>query len=210
MSWQRALQPIDQRLNLLRGGPVRRLNVAVHEGVRYDGDLVLNVIEDQQTVGQHEDRFWYVNAAARRLRHTRFKVLDGVVRDVADRPARKIRQSGHLGVADVRHARLEYVQRIDLAARLARTGAQYLKRLGADEAVAGQVLAALDRFQQERVGAAGDLQVGGHRRFKVGADLPVDRNGVVLLGERFELFKSRGVHGVLRVGLGPRRDPGRW
>ena len=73
-------------------------------------------------------------------------------------------------------------------------------RLGADVGVAPHALAALDGFEEERVVAARDLEVGGDGRLQVGAHLAVDRRDVALAGGR---------EAVQLLAAGRRADCGR-
>ena len=101
---------------------------------------------------------------------------DRLVAEVADGAAVEQRQPGHWDRVVAAKFFLDHEQRIAVLVgeRLDAV------RLGADERVAADLLAALDGLEQEREGPAGDLEVRRDGRLEVGADLAVDRDDVPL------------------------------
>ena len=74
--------------------------------------------------------------------------------------------------------------------RLAAARPQDQERILAEERVAADLLAALDRLEQERVvGVLGDLEERRHRRQQVGDDLLVDRHERAALGQLLEFLE---------------------
>ena len=71
--------------------------------------------------------------------------------------------------------------------------------LGADEAVAGDAVAALHALEQEGVRGPGDLQVGRHGRVEIGGNLAVDRDQVAPAGHVADFLQRRAVHGYVSV-----------
>ena len=72
-------------------------------------------------------------------------------------------------------------------------------RLRPDEAVASQVLAALDALQQKRVLSAGDLQIGGDGRLQVRRNLAEDGQQVAVSGQRPCFLQRRVVRFVFHL-----------
>ena len=81
-------------------------------------------------------------------------------------------------------------------------------RAGADEAVAGPLLPALDGFEQEGGPSVVEPPEQGERRVEIGEDLPHDRNQVPARRESFERFLGGAVqHGL---GRGPEESCPAW
>ncbi len=79
-----------------------------------------------------------------------------------------------------------------------RVGGSVLKphgqvRIGADEGIARQSLAALNALKQKRIGAVRDLQIGADRSLHVGHDLAVDRDHIALRAQRLYFFDRERV-----------------
>ncbi len=70
-------------------------------------------------------------------------------------------------------------------------------RIAADERIAADVFAALDRFTEKRFALAANLAVGRERRFHIGQDAARDRNQVALGGQLHKFSLSRIIHGSL-------------
>ena len=150
--------------------PVGGVDVAVEAGVADHLDLVLEVVEDEERVGEHEDGFGQRQRVVGR-RGQPLEVARRLVRQVADGAAVEARQAGHRD--DVEAPQLVF----DLAAagrrRCPRAGQDAI-RLRADEAVASQALAALDALQQERV-LVRARPSGRRRRASPGRPSPLGR-----------------------------------
>ena len=88
--------------------------------------------------------------------------------------------------------------------RLAAARSQDEERILAEERVAADLLAALDRLEQERVvRVLGDLQERRHRRQQVRDDLLVDGHERPALRQLLELFERRYLHTFRPVGQTP-------
>ena len=188
-------------------GPVAG-RVVVEVDVRQDEDAVLQVVEDDQRVGEHQQGLGQAVGVGRGLGQA-LEVGGGVVGDVADGPAVEAGDAldGHGPVA--RKLALDDFERVHRAVvfdgdaavgsptiRGSQTGAraEHLPRLRPDEAVAGDVLAPLDAFEEEGVAPAGDLEEGGDRRLHVGEYLAVDGDEVALAPHGADLLQRRVVH----------------
>src|ERR1700722_17451284 len=68
-------------------------------------------------------------------------------------------------------------------------------RSAADERVAANMLAALDRFAEKGLALAANFLVGRERRFQIRQNAPSDRNQVALGGQPHEFILSRIIHG---------------
>ena len=199
------LQPLDQLVDPKLRLAVGRFDVAVQPRVADHANHVLEMVEDQHGIDELKQRLGQAVRVALGGRHARLEVANRLVRQVAHRAAAERRQ---IGAGDQRKAvqlLLDQPQRVLAAAR---RRAQHAVRLGADERVAPRPLAALDRFEQERVGPALDLEKGGDGRFEVGQHFAVDRREVALAarGEGFEFVKRR----AMIAGGGHRSAPGRF
>ena len=75
------------------------------------------------------------------------------------------------------------------------------QRIAAHEGVPAPPLATLHGLQQEPgAGALGDLEIGGHRRERVGHQLAPDRHHAVLGGQRVEPVRARAPRARFRTG----------
>lgn len=62
-------------------------------------------------------------------------------------------------------------------------GGEDHQRVGAEEGIAGPLLPAFDRFEQERVGAGALPHEGGQRRVEIGRQPRIDRNDISAAGQ---------------------------
>ncbi len=113
------------------------------------------------------------------------EVAGHLVAQVADHAAVEPRQTGDVYGPVTAELLFDELEGIDVIAGARR---ENFRRLGAQEAVARQPLAALDTFEQEGIFPASDLEVGGHGRLQVGLYFTVDRGQVAL---RLEFFYFR-------------------
>ena len=199
---ERAREALREALDLRDRGVVGGVDIAVEARVRDHLDGVQHVVEDQQRVREHQPGLRYAQRVRLRLRHA-LEVPDRLVADVADGAAVEARQAGRRDRAELGDLVLDHAQRVAVLV-VQRAHAVGLR---ADERVAPHALAALDGFEQERVVAARDLEVGGDGRFEVGADLAVDRGEVALAGggEAVQLLAARDR--AWCGGCGHRRGP---
>ena len=160
--------------------------------MRDDLDGLKEVVVYEQRVREHEDGFRNPQAVLQRPRRLWLKVLNRVVRDIADGAAG---ERGHLGDLDVSvdgELALEGEHGIALDCLIG-PDLDQLERIGADEAVPGDVLAGEDGLEQEAVlGSVGDAQVGDHGRDEVGGELDVHGHAVAALfleDPAFEVFE---------------------
>ena len=178
-----ALELALEELDLGARELVQRLEILVRRDARVgdDQDPVLDVIEREHRVEQHEAGL--VRAVGRRaeVAEHRLEPRRRAVAEIADRPAREARQLRHERRPEVGHQTPQRLDERPLALgrhaaaihrRLAVARAQDEERILAEERVAPDVLAALDAFEEEGVvGVLGDLQERGHRRQEIGDDL---------------------------------------
>ena len=135
-----------------------------------------NMVEDEQGICQHHYRLRQSHRVV--IRRGQLLVIAGqFVAEIAHHAPVEARQSLDDHRPEVLKLLLNKPQGIG---GFGVGGADDQRRLGADEAVARQPLAALNAFQQERVAAPGYLEIGRDRRFQVGLDLAVDRYQVAL------------------------------
>ena len=140
-------------------------------------DVVADVVEDQQRVGEHQPRLGQPEVVVLDGGQA-LEVRDRLVAEVANGAAVEQRQARdgdrlvapELLLDDEQRVAVLVGERLDAV------------RLGADERVAPDLLAALDGLKQERVRPPRDLEVRRHGRLEVGADLTVDRDDVPLAG----------------------------
>ena len=165
----------------------------------------LQVIEDEERVGEHEDGVRQIEHVVGGHRHARLEVADALVAEVADRAAEEARQV-HPRCAHGLIRREEALQRFQrigeaedlLVAPLMHRGQHTViephdeVRIRADERVARQPLAPLDTLQEKRIRPLRDLQVRRHRRFQIRHDLPIDRHEIPLPRQRAHLIQRRG------------------
>ena len=191
MVWlERLSQPVHQRVDPVHRLLVGFLYVAVQTNMAADLDPVGDMVEDQQRVHEHELRFWQSQRVALRGRQV-FKPGGRLVREVADGAAGEAGQA--LDGYDLVLGQFLGDGLKGIGAGPA-AGADHLIRIGADEAVARQPLAALHALQQKRTPAVADLQEGRYRRLQVGDYLAVDGNEVALVPAALDLFQRRTIH----------------
>ena len=185
---------------------VQRLEVVVGRDarVRDDQDPMLDVVERQHRVEQHEPGVVCAVGALAEVAEHRFEPRGRAVPEVADRAAGEPRQVGHERRPEVRHQAAQRVDerlladRRDAAAidrRSAVARAKNEERILAEERIAADVLAAFDALQQERVvGVLGNLQERRDRRQQVGDDLLADGHERAAPGQVLELVKRGDFH----------------
>jgi len=149
--------------------------------VRDDLDGLEEVVVYEQRVREHEHGLWQFQAVPERPRRLWLKVLNRVVRDVADGAAG---ERGHLRYLDVLvdgQFPLEGVHRVALDGFM-RPDLDHLERIGAYEAVPGDVFARQDGLEQKAVfRVVGDAQIGDDRRDEVGGELDVHGHAITAL-----------------------------
>ena len=155
-----------------------RLYLALDVCVSHDLNPVLQVVEHDNRFGEQEHGLGQAVGVDRGQRHARLEVVGALVGQVADRAAEEARQTLHGRDPVFAQLRFDERQRVAGAVRESRTASQGPVGLCAHEAVPRQALAAFHALEQEGVRAAGDLQVGGHRRLEVRDNVPVHRNEV--------------------------------
>ena len=175
-----ALEELDLRAREL----IERLEILVGGDARVgdDQDPVLDVIERQHRVEQHEAGLVGAVGAVAEVAEHRLEPRRRAVAEIADRAAGEARQVRHERRPEVGHQPAQRVDERPLARRsiapprsivvLPSRRAQDQERILAEERVAADVLAAFDAFEQERVvGVLGDLEERRDRRQQVGDDL---------------------------------------
>ena len=85
------------------------------------------------------------------------------------------------------------LQNLDAIFRLPDDGA----RIAADERVASQMFAALDRLEQKRFARAADFAIGRERRFNVGEQASRDGNHVALRGQLQKFIRRLRIHEII-------------
>ncbi len=196
------LQEVEPRIGEL----VQRRQVVGRRdaGVGDEQDPVLDVVERQHRVEQHERRFVArVLLALVLLPHVLEGRLEPRRRVVAEEPdgaAGESRQPGDEGRPVLGHDATQrrdeaLVERGGLAAlldhRLAVARPQHEERVLAEERVARHLLAALDALEQERViGMFRDAKEGRHRREQVGEEFAAHRHERAAAGEVDEFVEG--------------------
>jgi hypothetical protein len=129
-------------------------------------------------------------------------VADHVVGQEADRAALESRKAGHGDRREVTEERAQRLERIAVrqplrvAVAVAERettvlGDQDQPGLGPEERIARPRLAALDRLQEERVGAGSQAQIRRQRRVEIGGQLGEDGDDVAPSRELAELVTRR-------------------
>ena len=171
---QRAGEPLAHLADRVARTLVRGL-VLVDVGVGQDRHRVLEMVEGDDDVGQHERHVRQPD----RIRVDVRQALDGphaVVAEEADRAAREGDRLLGRSLAEARD--LGRRERVRVAA-LGQRPAQHLARLVADERPAADALALLGRLEQERRAGAAQLQERADRRLAVLDEGLADRDEVV-------------------------------
>ena len=214
-----ALELALEELDLRAGELIERLEVLVAGDARVgdDQDAVLDVIEREHRVEQHEPGVVARRHRRRRRASRRLEPRRRVVAEVADRAAGEARQArartatgssaiSSRSVVDERLARVSVVAPARSIDRLAVARAQDQERILAEERVAADVLAAFDALEQERVvGVLGDLEERRDRRQQVGDDLLADRHERAALRQLHEFFERGHVSSAAPNSAEPRR-----
>ena len=201
-----ALELALEKLNFRAGELIQRLEVVVARDARVgdDEDSVLDVIESQYCLEQHEaGRVRAVSALPQVAEH-RLEPRRGAIPQIAHRPTREARQIRHGRRPEIGHQAAERVEEwpvrfgqraAALDRRAAAPGAQDQKRVLAEERIPADVLSALDAFEQECVvGILGDLQKRRDGSQQIGHQLLADRHERAAPGQFLELLKRRDVH----------------
>ena len=205
----------DGCLDLCLGGVVGLVGQARvgNAGVYHHLDHVAGAVEDQHAVGQQEHRIGKTQRVLDAFRET-LEATYRVVGQIADEtaveggqtldvrgdhvlkyvPERRqgIRALGGFGPAVAQIAALDLVS----------PALDNDSRPRSQKRIAGDALAAFDRFHQERRAAVPYPEEGGHRGVAVGEDFPPDRNQVRLFRERAEVGTGREVQGATTEGGG--------
>ena len=198
---QAALELALEEPDLRAGKLVERFQVLVRGDPRVgdDQDPVLDVIERQDGIEQHEPGG--VGAVARRAQIAEHRLEPGcrAVAEIPDRAAGESRQIGHERRPEVGH---QTAQRLDegpiaggqlprpLDRLLAVARPQDQERILAEKRIPADVLAAFDAFQEKRVVRVfGDLQERRDRREEVGDDLLAHRHERAAPGQLLELVE---------------------
>ena len=158
------------------------------------------VVEDEQRVAEHEHgvrQLEIVVGGRRQALH----VTDHVVRKVPDGAALEARQTRHGHRLELAEQPAQGFERITVGEPLGAPAAphgdppvfrrQHRVGIAAEERVARPLLTALDRLEEERVGARPEPQVRGQRRVEVGGELGEHGDEVASSGELVELVACR-------------------
>ena len=180
---QTAEPVLDAHLCLLEQAPQLRLRCA-----RRDLDVgdhrgpVVHVVEDQQGVGDHQNRIRKVPIVRWRRRQRLDRAYD-IVAQVSDGPPGEAGEAGDLDRGVLSHGAAKVVQRRHVPlGQLPTCGrrpafaetaavAEDLARVGCQKGVAGPTLSALERFEQETVRSPVDLAERRDRCVAVEDDL---------------------------------------
>lgn len=172
-----------------------------------------HAVEDEHLVGDEEIQRGGAQLVLGGTRDHGLDVVDELVADEAHRPAG---EAGHAGDGDgnePREHRLDHGKAVAddlLAGRTRMRGdpvgvdhptlfddfhpvgglADHRPRPAAHERVPAQVLAALDRLEEERFALTPQLLVGGQGGFEVREQAAGDRDAIAPAGQRRELFGS--------------------
>ncbi len=173
-------QPLHQLVNAPAGLPVGCLHIAVQAAVGDDLDGVLQVVEYQDGVGEHEQGLGEGLRVGLGDGDARLEVAGDLVRQEADSAAGEAGQAVLDGSqAEPRQLPLDLQEGVRaLVGASVGAAAQDAVGLSADEAVAGQPLAPFDGLQEEGVVAAGHLEERRYGRLQVGGNIAVDGSQV--------------------------------
>ncbi len=217
---QAALELAFQELDLRARELVERRQILVrgHPRVRDDQNPVLDVIEREHRVEQHEARVvcrcggWRLGAGGRVVPGSSFPRITKdwlehhrcVVSDKSNGAARETRQIGHIRRAEFGHQPAQHgherfaglrrhARALDDRLPAARTEDE--ERVFSEEGVPRDLLAALHALEEKRiVGVLGDLQKRGDRREQVRHDFLHDRHKRTAPRQVHELIKRRLFH----------------
>jgi hypothetical protein len=166
---RRLVQRYKHGIDRLHGGVISAIHVVVfHKGICHHAQPAHLVIEDDERIGDHEDRFRQLQVVKRGLADSGLEEAHHVIAQVAHRAAGKARHVGR-GHRDVlRHELLQLRQRIALRLELARLAAvddrdlappalEDDARIASHKGVAPAVVDVLSALQQEGVAAVIDL-----------------------------------------------------
>ena len=192
---------LGDRLNRTRVGG---LEVVVGVHVDQHGDRVLEVIEHDQRVGQHQREVGNAELVRVGLAE-RLDRADEVVGEHADGAAGERRQVGQRRRAEP--AQLGLGQRVRVTG-IAERPAQHVPGTEADERVAPDP-ALVGRLEQERRSVVAQLQERRHRRLAVVDERLADRNQVVRPRQRAHLLERRRRAGGRAVSGDGHRAPAR-
>ena len=157
--------------------------VVRHFHVRDDRGAVVEIVEDEERVGDHEHGVGQAAIVGRGVG----KMLDrshDVVAEIPHGPAGKARQAGHRDRGMPPQRAADVLQRGDVAVdhvptrgrrpprALAVSVSEHFSRVGGQKRVSGPPLAALQRLQKKSVRPPVELGEGGHRRVAVEHHLP--------------------------------------
>ena len=193
-AFQLALDEIDLRPREL----IQRFEVVITRDLRVgdDENAVPHVVEREHGVEDHEAGF--VFDVGGRLQLHRFEPGRRIVTEIPDRAAGETGQARHDRRVKTCHQltegvdeRLVRFRRFPGAIdnRLATLRSQDKERILAEKRIAPDLLAAFDRFEQERmVGVFRDFEKRRHGCQKIGDDLLVDRH------ECAALVRAPGIH----------------
>ena len=213
----RLLEQRDEAVDFAGGVFIRlgRAGGVLEHRVHQNGNGLGDAIEDEQLVGDEEVDHRGLQIVVRRTRHHRLDVMNEFVADETDRPAGEPRQAGHRDGAILLHHALDRRQAVAQAGRGRRSagpgfclnaeglddlavlkhfdGLAHLPddraRIAAHERVAPDMLAALDRLEQEGLARPTDLAIGRKRRFNVSQQPAGDGDQVALGGQLQKLFE---------------------
>ena len=106
-------------------------------------------------------------------------------------PPRKSRQTGNRHRFVLRHLLLDRLQRVAVVRLI---NPNHFARMRTDKRIPPDVLAAFDRFEQERAATLGHLLIGRDRRLGIGNDLPIHGDQVAVLRQFQKLRFRRREH----------------
>ncbi len=204
-----ALQLLLEAVDLGDGLVVGPVDVALDVGVGDQLHPAVDVVEDHQRIGDDEVGIGNVEVVELGAGDGLLEVGDRLVGEVADGAAV---EEGEVPRGDRPvggHQPLQLDEGIGLAGELALAAVllddDFLPphgedpaRVRAEKGIAGEFLPALDRLEEERLGArllgGVELEVGGDGRIEIGDDLPVDRNQVPLTRQLAKGIAGREQH----------------
>ena len=205
---QAPLELALEKLNLRARELIQRFEIVVGRdpGVRDDQNPVLDVVERQHRIEQHEPGIVGAVGAGAEIAQHRLEPRRRAVAEIADRAAREPRQLRHEGRPEIGH---QVPQRVDERPIAFRRAAAALDRraplarpenqegIFAEKRIPADVLAPFDALQQERVvRVLGDLQERGDRREQIGHDLLAHGHERAAPRQLLEFLKRRNFHRV--------------